>query len=314
MAATFYGIRRYSGPPGATNLSSALSKKADEVMLNLKSSISTIEKLLEQSSGASFTYAARECRLAIERICYERLRSAHDYISHDDLKKWRPQDIVKIVMEEVNPLAAETFTVSISTEPLPEGSPPSTLEEYQSMNFVPVGTQTGFDPNKLGRLWQALANLALHVSVPSRVDDSISQYGDIQKIKAKVEEAVEEIKRIEKGTLISSGIGKDIWFDCTCGAKNRRRSDLLKDGQTISCINPECKESYEYLASEFSVQRRIVKITCWKCGERRKIAKKIVEKLPTDQSGYFDCIGCGERISIFWRLAQDQKTRSNAEG
>ncbi|CCV13286.1 hypothetical protein [Mesorhizobium sp. STM 4661] len=63
-------------------------------MIWLKQYTAKIEELLNQDTPESLTYAALECRLAIERICYERLRNAHDYISHDDLKRWQPQYVV----------------------------------------------------------------------------------------------------------------------------------------------------------------------------------------------------------------------------
>lgn len=68
-------------------------------MINLEPSISQIEVLMAENTEASLTYAALECRLAIERICYERLRLAHDYISNDDLKRWQPRDIVNILIQ-----------------------------------------------------------------------------------------------------------------------------------------------------------------------------------------------------------------------
>ncbi len=41
-------------------------------MIDLRGSIDTIEGHLADGSPRSLTYAALECRLAIERICYER--------------------------------------------------------------------------------------------------------------------------------------------------------------------------------------------------------------------------------------------------
>jgi len=105
-------------------------------LIDLTPSISTIEKFLDENTQASLTYAALECRLAIERICYERLRIAHDYISHDDLKKWQPQDIVKTLIQEVDGGAAETRTISISKESLPAGAP--------QVNFVPETGQFSY--------------------------------------------------------------------------------------------------------------------------------------------------------------------------
>jgi hypothetical protein len=49
-----------------------------------------IKALLADGSDSSLTYAALEARLAIERICYERLKISHDYISADDLRTWKP--------------------------------------------------------------------------------------------------------------------------------------------------------------------------------------------------------------------------------
>ncbi len=164
-------------------------------MIDLSSSISKIEELLAQNTDASITYAALECRLAIERICYERLRLAHDYISHDDLKKWQPRDIVNILIREVDDKTAETFTLSISKEPIPENSAFPSLEDFPAMEFLPIGTQIGFNPERLGRLWNALANLALHITLPTSKDHGVARYGDAKKIRAKVIEALGHVDK-----------------------------------------------------------------------------------------------------------------------
>lgn len=285
-----------------------VSETTGDEMANLKSSISTIEELLDQSSEASLTYAALECRLAIERICYERLRLAHDYISHDDLKKWQPRDIVNTLIKEVDSNAAETCTLSISKASQPEDSPPLTLEEYQALEYVQIGTQIGFNPNKLGKIWNALAKLALHISLPINKDDNFTRYGDAAKIRKKVTEALKEIKQIDNGTLMLSGMGEEVSFECLCGAKNKRRIELLKDNQIISCIDPECKESYGYIESEMSFGRRTLEITCHNCDKKREVPKKLIENMRTDQRIHFFCETCEEKIFISWKLMQAQKT------
>lgn len=283
-----------------------ISKIPGEKMINLKSSISTIEKLLRENSDQSLTYAALECRLSIECICYERLRLAHDYISHDDLKKWQPRDIVNIIIQEVDPKAASTYTLSISKEPCPEDV---TLKEYQAMEYIPIGKQVGFDPDKLGKLWNGLAHLALHISVPVNKDDVITHYGSPTKIRAKVVEALKQIKQIDAGTLTSSGMGKEVSFDCVCGANNKRRLGLLNNGQVISCIKAKCDESFEYVKSEMSFERRTFEITCQKCGKQFKLPKRKMEKLRTDQHLHCDCEGCEEKIFIQWQPMQAQELR-----
>lgn len=278
-------------------------------MLDLSPAISKIEELVKDDTEASITYAALECRLAIERICYERLRLAHDYISHDDLKKWQPRDIVRVLIQEVDSKAAETFTMSISTSPIPEGSPEPSLKEYQEMEFVPIGTQVGFNPNKLGSLWNALAKLALHISLPTSKADNVPHYGNRESIKKKVSEALAEIKRIGEGTLMSTGMGDEVSFACFCGSKNKRRLELITDGQIVSCINPDCDESYGFVKTDLSFGRRTFEMTCRACGAQRDIPKKMVEKLRTDQHIHFDCEGCGEAIYVSWRPMQAQKTQ-----
>ena len=262
-----------------------------------------------ENTEASVTYAALECRLAIERICYERLRLAHDYISHDDLRKWQPSDIVKTLIQEVDSKAAETFTLSVAREPMREGSPPPTREDYEAMEWLPIGTQVGFAPNKLGKLWHGLAKLALHIEIPTCKDATVKQYGDIQAITFKVRQALAEIKRISEGTLMSSGMGEEVSFECRCGSKNKRRLELLKDGQTINCINPDCDESYGYVQPDMSFGRRSIEIVCRACKASRDIPKRMVEKLRIDQHIHFDCDRCSETIYVSWRPMQAQRTK-----
>ncbi len=276
-------------------------------MLGLDSTIAQIETLLRQNTEASLTYAALECRLAIERICYERLRVAHDYISHDDIKKWQPRAIVKTLIEEVDTKSATGFTLSISRFPQKEGSGPPTREDYDSMEFIPIGTQTGFDPKKLGELWNALANLALHIELPKTKSDVVSQYGNSELIRSKVEEALHEIRRIGSGTLISTGFGEEISFVCKCGQNNKRRLGLLKDDQVVSCINPKCDESYDYEKENALFGRRIFTLSCRNCKSLQDIPKRMLEKLRIDQHIFFDCAGCGDRIYVSYRPMQAQK-------
>jgi hypothetical protein len=284
-------------------------------MINLEPTISQIEKLLNENTEASVVYAALECRLAIERICYERLRLAHDYISHDDLRKWQPSDIVKTLIQEVDTKTAETFSLFIAQEPTPEGASPPTREDYEAMEWLPFGTQVGFEPNRLRKLWNGLANLALHVKIPTSKDATVKQYGDIQKIASKVRQALAEIKRISEGTMMSSGImmGKDVSFGCNCTSQNKRRHELLQDGQIVNCINPDCDESYGYVQSDMSFGRRIIEIVCSTCKASHDIPKGTIEKLKKDQHIPFNCEGCGEIIYVSWHLVQAQQTKPPAE-
>ena len=283
-------------------------------MIDWRPTIETIEKLLGEATDASTTYAALECRLAIERICYERLRFAHGYISHQDLKKWTPHGVIKTLLAEVDASVASTFTWAISEETPPDDAEEVSNESFEKFTFHDIGTQIGFDPKVVERLWNSLSGLALQVEVPANEGADISRYGNRTAIEAKVREALTEIIRISQGSLIASGMGnpETISFDCICGTKNRRRSALLVNGQTIRCINPQCDESFNYEEQESRFERRTQEFTCRKCESKSYIPVKVFEKLDKAKSVSFNCIGCNEKIYIRWLLHQAQETKPSA--
>lgn len=62
-------------------------------MLDIAKRIELINALLEQDTEQSLTYAALECRLTLEYLCYERFKlylSYLSYLSQNDLKTGSP--------------------------------------------------------------------------------------------------------------------------------------------------------------------------------------------------------------------------------
>lgn len=280
-------------------------------MINLDPSIRAIENLLNDGSNASLTYAALECRLAIELICYEHLRLAHDYISHDDLRKWQPKDVVNTLIEEVDANTASTYELSVSSTPIKDGTEEPSLEEYEAKEYVPVGKHVGFDPKKLGRLWNALSKLALHVSLPKDKKSTVQLHVNGEKTREKIEETLREIKKISSSTLMMTGTGEEVSFQCICGTKNKRRYRLLKDRHIVSCINSKCNESYEYEEETTSFARRTLRVTCRECGVNGHVPQKEVSRLRTDQSLCVVCSGCGDHILLQYRLVLVPKEKTS---
>src|SRR5262245_55374066 len=146
-------------------------------MTDIKAIIARIEELLAQRTPQATTYAALECRLAIEKVCYERLKIAHDYISHEDLRGWQPQHVVRSLLADLDAHIASTVVVSIGSKPFKDQSTtPATVEDFKDVEWLKVGTQVGFDPGLLGSLWNSLARLALHVHLPQTKDEIIPAY------------------------------------------------------------------------------------------------------------------------------------------
>lgn len=265
-------------------------------MIDLRDAIRVIEDHIAEGSARSLTYAALECRLAIERICYDRLAKAHDYISSAEIRRWQPHHVIRILEEDVDPHVASTFTFSISDRPVVPG------ENIQAMNYVPVGTQQGFDGSLLAKLWNALSNTALHVSLPKSKADEVPVIGNVEKIKPKVEAALREIRRIASGTLTSTGMGTEITFTCPCGLTVKRRASGLPAGKIIHCINPECTETFEveHEGEDINFVVRAIRVEC-ECGEQVRVAMSPLEKLGPSESATAVCI-CGAEHLFHWKL------------
>lgn len=269
-------------------------------MINLLPIIERIRALLNEDTDQSVTYAALEARLALEKVCYDRLRQAHDYISHDQLKKWQPGGVVNTLMEEVDANVAVTRTLKISKLPAVPGI------ELNDDDFFEVGTEVGFNAKKVAKMWQALSNLALHVRLPEHKHDHIPPYREKNAIIVKVEEVVVELMRLSKTTMSFSGIGEEVLFDCICGEENRRRAELLVEGQSVSCINPQCVASFNVSkgASGFAFTSEDIPIGCVGCGKPNLLHKRNIMTMTKNEVATFDCHTCGKKNFFMWKLMQ----------
>lgn len=271
-------------------------------MIDLHETIAIVKRHIAEGSDRSLTYSALECRLAIERICYDRLARAHDYVSREEVRSWRPHHVIKLIQEDVDPHVASTYTLSISTDPAVEG------EDLTKKNYVPIGTQQGFDGAYLAKLWNALSNTALHVSLPKSSNARVTQYGGARAIGAKVEQALIELERIATGTMTSNGFGPGVSFTCGCGQLVKRRSDQLFAGKVIHCINPTCNESYKVDIEDdnFIFGVRAIYVIC-KCGEERRFPIAPLERLRVNEIDRSHC-SCGAEIifrSKLFRAVRD---------
>jgi len=270
-------------------------------MLNLERIILHIKSLLDEDTESSVCYAALEARLALEKICYDRLRQRHDYISHADLRAWTPGHVVQRVMEEVDGNVAVTKTLSISKGPAHPNFKP------EDEDYVEIGTEVGFKPQHIARMWQALSNLALHVRLPEHRDDYIPAYGDKTKTRAKIGEVLAELERLSKGTMSFSGLGDEVSFECHCGQKNRRRAALLKNGQTVSCYKEGCPRGYKVALQEdgsFVFELDSVAISCSACNASMLAPRHELLKMKYEQPATIMCSKCGQQNQIKWVLAR----------
>jgi hypothetical protein len=269
-------------------------------MIDINPIIQRINALLEEGTEQSITYAALEARLALEKVCYDRLRQAHDYISNAQLRRWQPRDVVNLLISDVDQHVATTRTFYISKGPAVPGVQPA------DDDWVEMGTEVGFDPKRIGVMWNALSGLALHVTLPKDKNDHIPAYGDKKKIRKKVEEVRGELEQLSTTTMAFSGIGPEVSFICSCGEKNRRRAALLRDGQVVHCVNPDCKITWKAIEKEkgFVFEAVTVPVNCEKCKAINHMPWRFFLDMRHDQVGSFSCHSCEHKNFVQWRLMQ----------
>jgi hypothetical protein len=271
-------------------------------MLQLRPIINRIKVLLDEDTDASVTYAALEARLALEKVVYDRLRQRHDYISHAQLNAWKPGHVVKRLLAEVDEHMSETLVLSMSHTPHVPGVKP------EDEDYLQIGVEIGVDAKRMAGMWQALSNLALHARMPKNKSDRITEYGDRKSIRAKVEQVIAELERLAKSTMSFSGIpvGGDVSFDCTCGEKNKRRAKLLRDGQHVFCINPECIETWKVVVegTETNFENVLIDVPCKVCSKVNHIPWRMVTEMKYDQMIEYPCVECGGKNVVKWQLVQ----------
>lgn len=270
-------------------------------MLWLQEYTDKIRSHLSAGDPKSLTYAALEARLALERVCYERLRIAHKYISSDDLRTWKPQYVVQTVMEMVDPKIASEWQLQIGSKP-----------DDDSSEFIPIGTQKGFDPKYINQLWQAMSSF-LHCDVPRESTQSISHYKPQEKMKQKIEETLCELDRIAEGSMMGALVLRQINFECVCGQINGRSAIVLRNDDIVNCVKEGCKEQYriEKKDDEFFFERRVQHVECHKCGTKDRFKYREFHDLRKDQAAWFFCTECGEKNTFMWRLMQVKRKEAD---
>jgi len=265
-------------------------------MIDIAQRISVIKSLLENGTEASLTYAALECRLTIEQVCYDRLKMSYGHITYDDLAKWQPRHIVQQVVEDANELAASGFVFSMSKDPVPSNGPPLTQEEFEAQEYIKIGEQAALNLSKLGKLWNALSRVALHSRLPENKSEDVRSYGLPEEIKRQVATTLVELEKLKSGTLLSSALGMNYYFPCiSCGVEIRRILKLLKHDQVFNCVNPGCRESYQIHkeGEEISHIRCTVSVQCDQCGSEVEFPQRLVDELKQGDRLEMPCDACG---------------------
>ena len=284
-------------------------------MIDISKRIKTISDLLEVGSRESVAYAALECRLTIEAICYDRLAVSYAYIPYESLRKWQPHHVIRQITEEGNEQVSQEYSISISKVPIEHDSPPATSEDYESFEYAEIGSQRALDVGKLGKLWNALSNASLHVSLPKEKGAQIDLYGDSDKVREKILESLNEFRKLLSGNLLSGGFGKEYYFNCMgCDTRLRKRVKLITSGEIIMCVNPDCPETYRFSVEDGEIYhvRRLLNTKCAECGSSIEFPESFVDKLKYGQILNATCSSCRYNNQI--RLIPSRANKTEVQG
>lgn len=273
-------------------------------MLDIPKRIKLINSLLEQDTEQSLTYAALECRLTLEYLCYERFKLYFSYLSESDLKNWRPKHIIRQISDDIDDNVSKECSISISAEKI-YGEFPKTKEEFESIKYTPLGTQSELKLNKLHQLWNGVSNVALHIPVPSISSANLSIYGDKGNIRKKVNDVVSFLSGIKGNLLMGGTFREEFGFNCfVCDTKIKRPVRNLQNETVVSCINPKCQESYVIQKDrndEFEVIRRVIKFSCAGCNEDLEVPTRRFRELRFDQNININCWKCNTLSEVIMR-------------
>jgi hypothetical protein len=275
-------------------------------MIDIADRLKIIEQLVQDGDINRLRYAALECRLALEEICYERLRIAHKYIPIERVRSWQPPKLLKFLSEELETSILGGSKISISAKPV-DGLKELKREDYEAMEWLDIGQQSLLDVKKISKLYQKIAK-HLHAEMPrnqeAALDDGHSE------IKRHIREVVEELTEISKGKIEFFWPLSVVSFECICGEEISRTEHSLQNAAVVSCMRSTCKITYEPRATNigYELVRRAVMIKCPYCPHNIPQEFADVEKLSLGQVYTSSCPECkrGIKITPAFKVTKDE--------
>jgi hypothetical protein len=276
-------------------------------VLDISKRIAVINSLVEEDTAQSLTYAALECRLTLEYLCYERFKLSYSYLSSNDLKNWQPRHVVKQISEDIDENVTKGFTLSICNHSL-DDKLPETEEDYKSLEYTLLGQQPELNLNRVHSLWHGLANVALHIPVPTVSSGALEIYGNKEIVKDKVKSVVNYLSGLKGNLLMGGVLGEVLNFNCfTCDTLIKKPVKYLssRSPTLANCINPKCNESY-LLESDgkeqgFKITRRVFRFNCKGCNDKLDVPSNVFRELKFDQQLNISCGSCSASFTLIMR-------------
>lgn len=249
---------------------------------------------LETEDASRLRYACLELRLALERIAYKKLRQRIEALSPAELSRWQPAAVLKMLIEAVDPMLTQDFTLHVQ-----KNAPASDDQD----GFLLVGAHKGVDPRKLGGYYHKLGSF-LHVSVPKTGD--APEEPDPEKMRSCIRDVIAYVEEMTSTGFEMFFLEKVTYTCIVCETPIVRNSRALKEGAIVHCHNPRCIASYTTVTKDGTLvlQERRARFRCT-CGEVIKLHANELEEIPHDGSGTTSCKRCGATHRLRWGIHHD---------
>lgn len=219
----------------------AVSMNFDEVYR-----LSRAKELLDRGDDDSLLYCCLELRLCIELICYRRLGFYAEFLPPSAKRLWRAKEVLDALLE-LDPGAGKDYSLAMAME-TPRGR----------QNPVHVGTYRAITKEFLADHYAPLSSF-LHAPTIAEVQAGVQR--DAGRLRLVAQAAISALEDIA-GNILQSGLGPVIEFPCdTCDTKIRRRSERMRDGDKVRCLEKSCQAEYEVtFPAERQFLRKMVEV------------------------------------------------------
>jgi DNA-directed RNA polymerase subunit RPC12/RpoP len=240
--------------------------------------------LLREDDPYKLVYAALELRLAIERICYRKLRMRLEYLDQSALRRWQPRQVVETVVELADPHAAEDYSLFITSGRVRE---------------THLGSTKAINPKKLGKHWQKLSSY-LHLQIPKEISDIIASFPSESVLKPYLEEVIGDLEEITSATMdIHMALG--VQFVCIRCAKTAVRSEhALTEKKVVVCSGCGMRYITHRTAEGFSFEPYRTGFRCVDCGRKTYFDADVLFTTEPGKLASVKCEHCGKKYEAYW--------------
>lgn len=248
--------------------------------------LANAKRLVARGDPDSLRYASLELRLCIEAICYDRLAMHESELPPEVFSKWRPQDVLSLLLE-CDPAAEEDTSLALALN-YPDGTPGE---------FVHVGTQRAVTKRFIREHYHRLSPM-LHAptvadqkttkpAIPERHADSLAR--TIAAVQTYIDEP------------FLSNLGAFSQFMCEeCHSVNSHNVHALSEGKKFKCIGASCEARYIVTDTASAVPHYHLSAFEWrcpKCGAQQHIGHHRLSI-----GAVLKCASCPIRGTVSWGI------------